>query len=176
MCFKKKIKPPEYTLLHPEEKPDYSITMDNYNLDKVIDKWLNDWHVPMDYWNFWSLSGVEIIVTLDTVIYFDGKEYKHAPAQSETSNDERVLKVRPEYLNAGVIAHEQAHNSYSLLNVTDQANFNIDLQPFLKTGIVQYLFTQNAYGLTSPVESHAEIYRYIDVPQSLRKYYPKLYT
>jgi hypothetical protein len=159
MCFKKK-----YTLLHPEEKPDYSITMDNYNLDIVFDKWYNDYQVPFDEWGYWR-NKIEIDVT-DTLSY---------PAACWDIPNGRHLAIRPEYLNAGVLAHEQAHNSFSLLTITDRANFAIDLEPLKKSGIIQYLFKVNRYGLSSPVEAHAEIYRYIEVPESLRKYYPKLF-
>jgi hypothetical protein len=159
MCFKKK-----YTLLHPEEQPDYSITMQNYNLDVVFDKWFNDYQVPMDEWDYWR-NKIEVDVT-DTLSY---------PAATWDTPNGRHLAVRPEYLNAGIIAHEQAHNSYALLTITDKANFAIDLEPLKKTGIVQYLFSVNSYGLSNPVESHAEIYRYISVPLELRKYYPKLF-
>lgn len=166
MCFKKIIQiiKPTYTLLHPEEPPDYSITLSNYNLDVVFDKWFNDYQVPMDYWDYWR-NKIEIEVT-DTLNY---------PAATWDIPNGRHLAIKPEYLNAGILAHEQAHNSYSLLNVTDKANFAIDLEPLKNVGVIKYLFSVNSYGLTSPVEAHAEIYRYISVPLELRKYYPRLF-
>jgi hypothetical protein len=160
MCFKK------YTLLHPEEKPDFSITINNYNLDKVFDKWFKDYQVPYYHFDYWR-NKIEINVT-DTLNY---------PAATWDIPNGRHLAIRPEYLNAGVLAHEQAHNSLSLLNITDKANFAIDLEALKKTDkMLQYLFKEKPYASTSYVEAHAEIYRYIDVPQSLRRYYSKLYS
>jgi len=160
MCFTK------YEFLHPEEKPNYYTTLLNYNLDKVFNDWYVNYNVPLAYRDYWR-GNVEIEVTESLP--------RNIPAQTWGIEEKRHIRVRPEYLNAGILAHEIAHSSYALLTITDRANFIIDLQS-LKTGIIKYLASKKNFTKGNEVEGHAELYRFLDVPESLRRYYPRLYT
>jgi hypothetical protein len=46
-----------------------------------------------------------------------------------------------------------------------------------KDPLIVYLYSINSYGLTSDIEGHAEVYRYIceKMPEALKIYYPKLF-
>ena len=163
MClFKKKV-----ILPHPEELVNYDCTMENYNLDVIFQKWYDDYLVPVEYRDYWR-NQIEIEVT-DTLPY---------EAATWEVNGKRHLAVRPEWLNAGVIAHEQAHNSYALLTECEKLAF-ADLHTKLKKSneMVKYLYSINSYGLHNDIEGHAEIYRYLGqgMPQELKQYYPKLF-
>jgi hypothetical protein len=155
------------SLTHPEEPPDYSRTMENVNASGVITKWLKDWEVPAECWDVWR---TKIIIKVDNTLPY--------PAGTWDEGSARHLAVRPEWLNPGVIAHEQAHNSYALLSEQQKANFEKDYKPLINTEpVIKYLYSINAYGLTNIIEGHAEVYRYIGrkMPEFLKKYYPKLF-
>ena len=158
----------EFTIPHPEEPPDYTKTVDNSSADKVITQWLQNYNVPVENWDYWR-NQIVIQVT-DTIPYpagtFDGDDGK------------RHLIIRPEYLNAGVIAHEQAHNSYALLTDEQKAEFEATYTPLISTDpYIILLYKTNTYGLTNVVEGHAELYRYLTpkIPQALIPFYPKLF-
>ena len=90
----------------------------------------------------------------------------------------RHLAVRPEYLNPGVIAHEQAHNSYALLTDADKTQFAAKLAELRKSDeMVKYLYKVKKYAIhDSDIEAHAEIYRYVNVPDEIKQYYPRLFV
>ncbi len=164
MCiFRKKL-----VLPHPEEAPDYSQTLENVNIDAVITKWLMDWQVPAEYWDYWRTA---IVVTLRTDIDYPAQTYDGADGK-------RHLEIQPAWLSAGVLAHEQAHNSYALLTESQRYEFAAAYGK-VKTSdpLIKVLYSQNAYGLTSDVEGHAEVYRYLgqSMPESLKRFYPKLF-
>ena len=100
------------------------------------------------------------------------------PAGTYELNGIRHLNIKPEWVNPGVIAHEQAHNSYALLTSEQKTGFTATYTP-LKTSnpLLVFLFSKNSYGLTNEIEGHAEIYRYLgaEMPQELKKYFPKLF-
>jgi hypothetical protein len=163
--------PPPLTPLpipHPEEAADYTVTMNNYNIDAVFNKWMHDYQVPAGNYDYWR-NVIEIEVT--------GKLDTPAATWQKCCSHKRHLAVKPEYLNPGVLAHEQAHNSYALLTGRQKKEFSAVYTP-LKTSdpLIAYLFSINTYGLTSDIEGHAEIYRFLceQMPQTLKKYYPKL--
>jgi hypothetical protein len=157
------------TLPHPEEKEDKSITMDNYDLNIVFDTWFRDWQVPVEWRDYWR-NAIEIEVT--------NAISSPAATWDNLSTGKRHLAVKPSYLNAGVIAHEQAHNSYALLTAEQKQEFSAAYTP-LKTSdsMIKYLYSINSYGLTNDIEGHAEVYRYIgkQMPDVLKKFYPKLF-
>jgi len=100
------------------------------------------------------------------------------PACTWTENHIRVLASLAKWFNVGVIAHEQAHNSYALLSGFDKLMFALIyncLRPF--NSLIKQLYSQNQYGLTSNIEGHAELYRYLgeQMPSILMRYYPKLF-
>jgi len=154
---------PPLVLPHPEEPPNYTLM----DLDYAMSDWLDGWDVPIDHWDYWRNS-IVINVT-ETIPY---------PAQAWEQDGIRHLDVRPEWVNPGVIAHEQAHNSYALLTNEGKAEFYAIYTPLITTDpVIKLLYSINTYGLTNIIEGHAEVYRYIGqyMPESLRKYYPKLF-
>lgn len=160
-------KPKPLTLPYPQEQPDYSQTAENVNAPSIVVLWLTSYHVPTEFWNFWE---TKIVITVDPDYYY--------PAATWEENGVRHLTVRPEWLNAGVIAHEQAHNSYSLLSDAEKQAFSKEYTPLKSTDpLIKLLYSINTYGLTSDIEGHAEMYRYLGdkMPQSLKRYYPKLF-
>lgn len=169
MCFKKKpiIEPEILTLPHPEEPVNYECTIENYNLDVIFEKWFDDYLVPVEYRDYWR-NKIEIEVTL-TIPF---------PAGTYDIPNGRHLSIRPEWLNAGVIAHEQAHNSYALLTVTDMEQFAIEHDSLKNTEpLIKLLYSINSYGLNNSVEAHAEVYRFLgqQIPERLKQYYPRLF-
>ncbi len=160
--FKKQL-----VLPYPEEKPDYSQTIDNVNVQSVIGKWLVSYFVPEEYWSYWRTK-IDIKIVTD-ISY---------PAGVWEENEIRHMNARPEWLNPGVIAHEQAHNSLALLPDVEKADLGHNLSVVKEFDpLVKLLFKTNTYGLTSDVECHAEIYRYLGdkMPEVLKRYYPRLF-
>ncbi|MDD5353263.1 MAG: hypothetical protein PHS93_08905 [Candidatus Omnitrophica bacterium] len=155
-------------LPHPEEPVNVNCTMQNYNIDLIFQKWFEDYQVPFAYQFYWR-NQIEIEVT-DNIPY---------PAATWGTPSGRHLAIRPMYLNAGVLAHEQAHNSFALLTISEQMEF-IDLHTQLKKDnmMVKFLYSVNPYGLSNSVEGHAELYRYLGetMPQELKRFYPKLFV
>ena len=139
------------------------------NLDGVFNKWLHDYRVPEIYYDYWHKA---IEIEVDKTLQPPSATW-HNPRTGK-----RHIAVRPEYLNPGVLAHEQAHNSYALLTPDEKREFSAVYGPLKrKDPLIVFLYTINSYGLTSDVEGHAEVYRYIDekMPEVLKKYYPKLF-
>jgi hypothetical protein len=88
------------------------------------------------------------------------------------------LAIKPQWLNPGVIAHEQAHNSYALLDTGQRTAFAAVYAAFKTTDpLITLLFSRNRYGLSSDIEGHAEIYRYIGqrMPGPMKQYYPRMF-
>jgi hypothetical protein len=152
---------------HPEEAPDLSKTIENIDLNSALNEWATKYSVPETYRDYWKSR---IIIKLDANL--------PSPAQTFESGGVRHLTIKPAWVNPGVIAHEQAHNSYALLNKKQKKEFSKVYTPLKKTDrLIVFLYSKNSYGLTSDVEGHAEIYRYLDeeMPEVLKKYYPKLF-
>ena len=97
------------TIPHPEETPDSSRTVHNVDLDAALDKWENDYNVPEAFKEYWK---TKIVISLDENLPY--------PAASYELSGVRHLTIRPEWVNSGVIAHEQAHNSYALLTEAEK--------------------------------------------------------
>ncbi len=175
MClkwFRKKplVVPPPAPLAisHPEEPRDPSATLETVNVRAVINTWFADWEVPPPYQVFWRT--VEIVPVAHVMV-----GVTDCPAA--TWADTLTVKIQPGWCNAGVIAHEMAHISWSLLIAEQQVEF-ASLHDSLKDTepLMTLLYSQNGYGLTSAIEGHAEIYRYLgaQMPAALKRYYPKL--
>ncbi len=161
MCFFKQKLP------YPEEPPNYIQTVDNISIENTIQNWLIDYFVPKDFWNFW-MNKIDIIV--DPTISYPAGVWEEAGI--------RYMEIKPEYLNSGVIAHEQAHNSYALLSDGEKNKFREDYHiEKERNKLIKFLYSINTYGLTSDIEGHAEIYRYLGykMPEVLKIYYPKLF-
>jgi hypothetical protein len=155
------------TIPHPEEAADYSQTVENTNLSSAVEQWEEKYNVPEKFRVYWK---TRIAIKLDANL--------SAPAVTYESQGIRQLSIRPEWVNPGVIAHEQAHNSYALLTKKQKAQFSTDYRR-LKTSdsLIVFLFSRNPYGLTSDVEGHAEVYRFLceEMPEGLKQYYPRLF-
>ena len=159
---------PPMSLPHPEEKPDSSQTMTTPGLvDAMFQKWYDSYNVPIASRDYFRNK---VIVQLDDTLTF--------PAGTWTDADGiRHLKIKPEWCNAGVLAHEQAHNSYALLTDEQKAEFSVAYNAVKGTDpYIKLLYSINTYGLSSDVEAHAELGRYLwgKLPESLLKYYPRL--
>ncbi len=172
MCWFKKL-----VLPHPMEPENPMQTMDNVDVAVTLTKWLTDWQVPVEFWNFWR---TKIIIKVDPTfaVQIAPNVWIAKPAGSWDENGVRHLAIRPSWLNAGVIAHEQCHNSYSLLTNEQKAEFTATYTPLIKTDrYIKLLYSLNTYGLTSVIEGHADVYRYIgqSMPATLKRFYPKLF-
>lgn len=155
MCF--------IRLPHPEEKiSKYGATQEY--IEGVVNKWLMDWRVPKEYWQFW-VDYVDIELSVDVKV-----------AASYQNGKRRRILVNPYWLNCGVISHEQGHNSLALLEFHEFKSFPDVLAYHFETNdMIKYLSKKK--DLSDPIEAHAELYRYINerLPDDLKVYYPKLF-
>jgi len=155
MCiFRKK-------LPHPYEEPDFSRTMDNTTIVDVVSQWSLEWQVSN--YLFW-LAEVDIHLSIE-----------YSCCALAISEDKTIL-IRPEWANAGTLAHEAAHISYSLLTDEQKKQFSDTYSSLKDKGLIKFLYSKNTYGLTNDIEGHAEIYRYLSpkFPTELHQFYPKL--
>lgn len=167
-------------LPHPEEPKDPSQTAANVNVATIIAEWMINWQVPQENWPFWrDKVSIELVPGLQVPVLINGwYQLKDVPAAAyDNGNGTRTIKIRPEWLNKGVIAHENAHNSYFYLTPEQKDAFAVDFDAHKTDPLPAYLFSINAYGLSSYIEGHAELYRYLgdQMPEALKKYYPKLF-
>lgn len=157
-----------FVIPHPEEPPNDRQTMDTIDIDGAIEKWMDDYGVPAEHRDFWK---TKIAIKLDSDLRY--------PAAAQDYRGGRLVTIRPEFVNSGVIAHEQAHNSYALLSGRDKKAFSKEYSALKGTDpLIVKLYEVNGYGLTNDVEGHAELYRYLNeyMPRVLKKYYPGLIT
>jgi hypothetical protein len=157
--------PAPLTIPHPEEPPDYSKTMENTTVKGLLMAWFDGWEVPPQHQTWWRTE-MNIMISL---------QY---PNPAATSSETRQMWVRPEWANPGVIAHELAHVSYSLMSESMKTGFSADYTPLKTTDpLITLLYSQNTYGLTNDIEGHAEVYRYLGekMPAQLKQYYPNLF-
>jgi len=159
---------PKLKLPHPEEKPDYAQTMENTRISDFYNIWFRDWAVPEPQHLFWQ---TQINIKLSVEIFY--------PAGTWSDSDgNRHMICRPEWMNAGVIAHENAHNSYALLTPEEKAAFDIAFaESLVGDDLVMFLDKQNDYMNTNNTEGHAEVYRYCgnEMPECLKQFYPRLF-
>ena len=171
MCLDKLLalfrRPKPLAIPHPEEPENPLATLENVSISDTLDTWIREYQVPILEWDYW---GNAIVITVRNDIPY--------PAQTYEQDGIRHLEVKPGWLNPGVIAHEQAHNSYSLLTAEQRTDFST-IYTSLKTGdpLIVFLYSKNPYGLTNDVEGHAEVYRYLgsQMPAVLRPFYQKLF-
>ena len=165
-------------LPHPEEPMNPSATLANTNVDAIMTKWLQNWGVPSRYWDHWKTAiEMEVYDVYPASITAMGIT-QETPAGTWDAGGKRHMVIKPKWLNPGVIAHEQAHNSYALLSPSRKAEF-ASMHNSLKNNdpLIRLLYSRNAYGLSTDVEGHAEVYRYIgqQMPEQLKQYYPMLF-
>jgi hypothetical protein len=159
--------PDTLSIPHPEEAPDYSKTIENTDLDSALNEWEINYAVPEMYREYWK---TKISITLNDELPYPAATYK--------KDGVRYLTMRPAWVNPGVIAHEQAHNSYALLTEEQKAEFLAVYTPLKTTDpLIVLLYSKNSYGLTNDIEGHAEVYRYLGekMPEELKRYYPRLF-
>ncbi len=170
---------PGKPLPHPEEAMNPAATLANTDVSAVIAKWLSDWEVPAQYWDQWKKSvDIQIYEIYPGPILAMGIN-QDTPAATWEADGKRHLAIKPAWLNPGVIAHEQAHNSYAYLKPNEKSAFSMFYTAFKKSDpFIQLLYSKNSYGLTNDVEGHAEVYRYIgqQMPAQLKPYYPFLFS
>jgi len=159
------------TLPHPEERENLSQTMTNVNIDDVFQVWYENYNVPIVSRSYFRNT---VVVELNDTIQY--------PAGTWEAAGIRHLQVRPEWCNAGVLAHEEAHCSYALLTEHQKVSFETVYNNAQSDPYIVLLHTVNTYmnqtdGLGRHVEGHAELYRYIGLeklPETLKQFYPKL--
>jgi hypothetical protein len=172
--------PPDKPLAipHPEEPMNPLATLENTDVDAMLTKWLSDWRVPAEYWDYWR-TGIDIQVYEIYPVFILAMGVKpETPAATWEAGGKRHMAIKPQWLNPGVIAHEQAHNSYALLTPSQKTDFSALYFPRKNTDpLIKLLYSQNSYGLSSDVEGHAELYRYLceQMPAELKPYYPRLF-
>ena len=163
---------------HPEEPMYTSLTLTNIDVNAIITKWLTDWEVPVQYWDFWkTATDMQVYEIYPPSLLAMGLK-QDTPAGTWESGGKRHLAIKPQWLNPGVIAHEQAHNSYALLTPAQKAAFSTIHATLKNTdSTIRLLYSKNPYGLTNDVEGHAEVYRYIGqwMPAQLTIFYPRLF-
>jgi hypothetical protein len=171
---------PPLTLPHPEEPKNDSQKAAKVDVAAILEQWLTNYEVPAEWWDYWREQiDIEIYDAWPDKVYNMWPTFKpDTPAASFDSGHGRCLWSLAPWFNPGVIAHEQAHNSYALLTPEQKAEFSAVYGQLKATNpYIVLLYSINKYGLTSDVEGHAEVYRYIGdtMPEDLKQYYPKLF-
>ena len=171
--------PDQITILpHPEEPMNSLATLANTNVMATIIKWLSDWEVPtLFFFKQKTAYDMQVFDIYPASIIGMGLN-QDTPSATWEASGKRHLVIKPKWLNSGVIAHEQAHNSYALLTPAQKTAFSAVYIPLKNTDpLIKLLYSKNAYGLTSDIEGHAEVYRYIGklMPAQLTMYYPRLF-
>jgi len=172
---------PSLVLLHPEEPMNPQATASNTSVTDVLSTWFESYNVPIESRDYFS-NAVDIKVydsypTSPNDFIFAGCDPK-IPAMSWGTGGIRHIACLAPWLNPGVVAHEQAHNSYSLMTEEQKAAFTALWDSTKNTDPkLVYLWSKNTYGTTSDIEGHAECYRYwgSEMPEELKQYYPKLF-
>jgi len=165
MCFRNLFRR-NPTIPYPEEPFNPDATIDNVDVEWVVFEWSFNYNVPSEYVDYWD-EHLTIVLKPDLPY----------PAGCWDGGHVRYIEAQPGYLNPGVIAHEQAHNSYALLTEGQKAAFNHKYMTLKDTDrLISHLFSINTYGLSNAIEGHAEIYRYLGskMPEELYPFYPKL--
>jgi len=165
-------------LPYPEEPVDESRTTANTSAAAVLEQWLAERQVPAEYHDFWKN---QISIRLDDAWppeMLTGGLKADTPAATWAEGERRVLASLCKWFNVGVIAHEQAHNSYARLNWFERLGFGLIYNIVRHfNSLIKLLYSQNRYGLNSDVEGHAEVYRYLCeyMPGVLKRFYPRLF-
>ena len=157
---------PVTELPHPEESQDFTRTLENTSFNHVLNDWFKLYNVPIQYHEFWR-KNVRVSIT----------DNLSTPAATWEQDGLRHLAIKPEWLNPGVLAHELAHTSYSLLTDTEKENFSKVYSSLNSHPLITLLHSKKAYAKKNLIEGHAEIYRYLGekMPEQLKQYYPSLF-
>jgi hypothetical protein len=174
-------KPIPTVLLHPEEPMNPAQTKENTPLADVVTKWLTDWGIPVAEWDWWRTQ-VSVNVYNEWPQEFLDRWPSDINVNTPAFTYDGSLYILAKWLNAGVIAHEESHISYSLLTAAQKTSFNNTFNALEYTNSqLVLLWSINGYGHTrnpagEAVEGHAEILRYwgLDMPEVFSGYYPRL--
>jgi hypothetical protein len=165
MCWFKKKQPiqplPQLVLPYPEEAENVNATMSNVDIKLVFEHWMINYNVP--------LSNVPFFKTIKL-------ELTELPITAGKVGT--TLLFSHKWANTGVMAHEMAHIVYDLLTYIQREEFSSLYKIERETNeLVKLVFRTHGYAYTNDIEAHAEIYRYLGdkMPDSLKKYYPKLF-
>jgi len=156
---------PSLKLPHPEEKPDYNLTVDSINVENLMNEWLATYDVPAEYHSYWK-EHCHIIVS---------KQY---PFPAATSAQTQTIYIRPEWANPGVIAHEVCHIVWYELAEEERIAFEYALYDARQADpLLALAWETKAYMRSNVVEAHADCYRYVGkaMPARLRRFYPRLF-
>lgn len=142
------------TVAYPEEIKGQNISSDPAYLKYL---WAEKYQVKDKAW------GLSLQVIFDDTIT--------NPAWTITD----VIYIQSQFANPGVLAHEAAHVSYSLLTDKGKADFEIKFN--LLSSDPKIILLKNMGKLSNMIENHAEIYRYWgnQMPGTLKQFYPKLF-
>jgi len=146
------------TLPHPEEASGTSArTIEDIKLE-----WFVQWDVPDKYIKFWNTVKIEVTTKVSV---------------ADTIAETKHMRINPQWVNQGVLAHEMAHISYALLTEQQKQDFILAYDSVIGAPLLVLLREQKPYSLTSMVEMHAEIYRYLgqSMMTELKLFYPKLF-
>jgi len=175
--------PETVKLPHPEEPVDYSKTIENTSLDDAITLWLVSYNVPNENWGYCG-SMVEIQVYdvyPDSIMLMQGMS-QDIPSVSWELDNKRYMAIKPHWLNSGVIAHEECHPIWDLLEEECKLDFAHTFEELFTTDkMLQLLIKEKPYAKINRdagnyTEVHAEVYRYLTpgFPKELHKFYPYL--
>ncbi len=167
MCLNKLLELFKPSLPHPEEPKDDSQTVDNYD-HNVLGKWLLEWGVPAEFHTYWGAYTIIVSTKYES------------PSFIYTGSNE--LYVRPEWFNAGILAHEFAHESWSLLTDEQRFEFVAQYDALKSSDKLLLQLKREQFDNADPSwldieEIHADCYRYLGqgMPESLKGFYIKLF-
>ena len=146
---------------YPEESADFSATLESVDVHDVIDSWYDTYKPPISYF----LASIVIEVSL---------KYPYAGCCEQA---EKHIYLRPEYANAGTLAHEVAHVVYYILTDEQKQAFFDAYKLALETdSLLQLLYSKKNQSMYNTTEIHGEIYRYLGnkLPKELYIFYPYL--
>jgi hypothetical protein len=161
---------------HPEEPKNPKATTATVFPYQVTSEWMKLWQVPKEFLEYW-MTAIELHVydawPEEILKQWPGVVTSETPAYAIEEHGVRHLYCLAVWLNPGVVAHEQAHTAWALLDDI-KLIWNKDYQTFLSDPIAALISAKISI---KPIENHAEIYRFLGekMPKSLKKYYPKLF-
>lgn len=171
---------PPLTIPFPEEAENPLQTIANTNAEVILWEWLVNYDVPQEHWEYWKTKiDIQVVERFSDLGWTLASDLDSKIPAVSWEEGGRHLAIKPTWLNPGVIAHEQAHNSYALLSTVEKREFVIVHSSVLTDPLVELLYrTKRPTWGDFDVEGHAEIYRYLggQMPEVLKKYYPKLFS
>ena len=153
---------PAPTLPYPEEAADPAQTIENVDKAKLVNAWMQSYSVPTEFRGFWA--DLNLLIS-----------YRYA-VPGATDSATKTIWLRPKWANPGVLAHEAAHISYWHLPEHDKTAFAAAFAEVRNHPSIELIRQNNGYLDTSPIEGHADVYRYLGkaMPKALLGFYPYL--